>query len=170
MRAANYETLLSIDQNLEFDFLEYLNANGLSPYITGTEQDRTEEMIALRIDVGSATGHQMTRDKTGTGEPEFDWFNGVLTVDIQTPRIDEADSVDGISNHGNRVATAKKLFLRGVLNGNLSGVQRFMSDYYWINEIQGAGEDRGVTDKGNDITSLRYNILICIVPDSWPLI
>lgn len=168
MRAPSYEVLLSISENLELDFLEYLNANGLNPFISGAAEDRREEMIALRIDVGGATGHVMTRDKTGTGEPEFDWFNGSLTVEIQTPRVEEGDSINGISNHGNRVTTAKKLFLRGVISGNLPGVAGFTSDYYEINEIQAAGENKSVTETGNDVTSLGYNILICVKPDAWP--
>lgn len=168
--APSYEALNNTREVFEEAIAAYFSANGLPCYTSRGSEDMPDSHIEVRFDPGSSTGHQATRQHTGTFANELDGFTGNITIGVFSERVkDEASPDAAISTlHNYRVARAKVLMMRGAINGLFGGITGMVLPYYVMTVEAFSGEIDTATDAAIDSTEIGYTIQYHIRQNAWP--
>lgn len=168
--APSLEALFDTQAVVETAIATYLSAAGISAYISQTTDNLPDARVICEYQAGPSTGHQANSATTHTGQPELDWFNGVMQFTVQTERAVVAASPDAEidSIHDYWCALIRKLMLRGAINGTITGVTALSLPYHRI-VVQGfLGQQDSVPADGFDETILGFSAQLQILSDAWP--
>ena len=171
MPAATYEELFNMQANIEASFAAYFTANGLTAFHSRSSADLPDRRVIVMVEIGAANGHCMTKDKTGTQVQEQDMFAISIKAHVQSERTTGTASPVGAIPlyHDYLVSKVKKLFLRGAMNGLISGVTALASTYYMIPVFSYSGDNYDETPEGLDQTEITYTGTIQILESAWPV-
>lgn len=169
--ATSLDELLNIQANVEASFAAYFTANGMTAYHTRSTSDLPDERVIFMAEIGAALGHCATSAMTHTGSQEQDWFSFMLKILVQsdrTKRIGQTSTGLDIY-HDAQVAKARKLMLRGALQGSIGGITPLELNWYLIPVLSFAGDSYSVDETALDTTELVFTGQIQIHADAWPL-
>lgn len=168
--APSLEALFDTQYIVENAIASYLNDGGLVAYISQENINLPDARIICEYQAGPSAGHQATSGTTHTGQPELDWFNGIINFTVQTERAKVGASPDAAIStlHGYWCARLRVLMLRGAINGSIDGITALDLPYHRI-AVQGfIGQQDAVPIDGFDETTLAYSVQLQMLSDAWP--
>jgi len=168
-QAPNYDTLHNFEEIFEAAVADVINAASI-PALAARAQDETAELqVSCVFEVGPASGSKRLVAYDDAGKPicEYERYDNCnLEIQIVANRFfDDGSEIPNVSSKLAEVrAKIRTLFRES--QGALNDANLY---YYRVNRIRPAGTQNGTTEKKEqDISTLRFSVDFCIMPDSWP--
>lgn len=139
-----------------------LQANGITSFITRTDETITLPGVCIELQLGEADRHAGKR--TSDGELFLDTYRAQLHFDILTDRATNDDQDAANTDSHAQIRAKIRWLMRDVSLWSTA-----LLPYHQVTEIMPAGTSPEVVDEQDrDISRLTFALVVSVRADAWP--